>query len=319
MREVRRALYQERIDPVLTGLVDLARRHDFREITLYGRNWSREQADEIRLASEELGLPIHAVQTLSAGNSLASLNVRAALPDPLPHNSLHVLFSPVHMTPAMYWINDKELVQAWYSDLVQSTESRLRTLRWSRELFIPDHRPGSWPNLVVKLSDVDKGRAVAMGRFDTLEEARDALGLTHGNSKAPRVFENVTGGQFRRLVTGEPRVIYQEYIPSDVVEGRLRSIRMHAFMSPLEDRMLSAHGFVAGQLLPESLENGLLKTRDAFVVKRATALRLERLEDETENELGQVAIDFGQMVRTAIASRFDIGQDAGGADVGSGV
>ena len=306
MREVRRAIYPEAIDPVLSGLAAFAREHGFRTITLYGRRWSSEQIEEVRSASEEFGIPMEPVQSFGTLPRIPSIRTAARMPDPLPEDSLHVIYYPVYMTPLMHWIHDKELVQVWYSRLVDSIETRLATVEWGQSLFIPPHRGDRWPNLVVKLAEVDKGRAVVVGRFDTEAEARTALGLPASGDAVPAVFDGIAGGRLTGLFGGKRRVNYQGFAPSEIVEGRLRTIRLHGFVSPIGSRFLSAHGVVAGQELPETIENGLLGKHDAYVLKRATSLRLERLGEEIEAELAQVTEDFGQILNRAVRERFEL-------------
>ncbi|MBW4709178.1 hypothetical protein KX928_15405 [Roseobacter sp. YSTF-M11] len=306
MREMRRAIYPEPIDPVLSGLAEVADEHGFRTITLYARRWSEAQLEEVRLASVELGVQIEPVQSYGTLPPIPGVRLVSRMPDPLPRDSLHVIYRPVFMTPMMHWVHDKELVQVWYSRLVDSIDTRLATVEWGRSLFIPPHRGDRWPNLVVKLAEIDKGRAVVIGRFDTEAEARAALGLPDSGEAVPDVFRDVAGNWLLGLFDGKRRVNYQGFAPAEIVEGRLRSIRLHGFVSPLGNRFLSAHGLIAGQELPETLENGLLGKHDAFVLKRATALRFERLGDAVEEELVQVTKDFGQIMGRAIRERFDV-------------
>jgi len=305
MQADRRQLYSEKIDPVLKGLAELALRRGFREVFLYSRVWTSGQLTEIALASKAYGIPISPLQTPSSFERVTSIPQVVQMPDPLPRNSLHVLFSVVFMTPLMHFVHDKGLVQDWYSRQVDKADGLLASVDWSHNVFVPPDYGDIWPNLVVKLAEIDRGKAVVMGRFDTEDEIREAIGLPEGSTGIPAVFKDTIKWGMPSLFRRPLRVLFQGFVPGDVIDGRLISIRMHSFVSPVEDVMLSAHCRLAGQPLQEKLENGLIAAHDAYVIKGATALRWARLGEDMESKLSQVAVEFGGLLKNAVSEVFD--------------
>lgn len=299
-RSVRRELYPEAVDPVFEKLVDLAERRGFKNITLYSRKWDDLRLADIARAAQGRNIEMEAVQMPGKEERIPALRQVVRMPDPLPRDSLHVLFSGLWPAPLVHMLHDKGCVQGWYDRLVKTGDyPMLVTLPWSNDVFVPPAQADCWPNLVIKLAELDKGLAVVMGRFETEEQVKEAIGYRVGQT--PDVFAKYAA---RHLFKQPHQVLYQEFAPGDVVDGRLRIMRIHGFFSPLEDFMLSAHGIVGGEPIEEKLDIGLLKAHDAYVVKRKTSHRFELLGDAREAEIGQVTQEFGSLLRRAIEEKF---------------
>ena len=89
-----------------------------------------------------------------------------------------------------------------------------------------------------------------------------------------------------------------------MIGRRARLIRVHAFVSPLVNAFLSAHGVIAGEDLPEQLSSGLVRNTGAYVVNIAGGGRFCRLAAEMEDELREVAQEFGRLANLAISKKF---------------
>ena len=93
--------------------------------------------------------------------------------------------------------------------------SRLACIPTFDRFVIPPQMPDErWPNLVVKLSDADKAKAVAMGRFETEDDARRALQLDGRADAIPGIFGMTLPHRLlNALLPGKTRVLYQPFIP----------------------------------------------------------------------------------------------------------
>ena len=151
-----------------------------------------------------------------------------------------------------------------------------------------------------------------MGRFATEEEARHGLQLDDGPDSIHGVFRTKLSQKvLHALFPGRMKVLYQPFIPPDVVDGRARLIRLHVFISPLANAFLSAHGVIAGEDLPDRLPPGLVQNSRAYVVNFSKGSQYCRLDAEMEDELREVAGEFGRLANWMIEKRFETSAEVG--------
>jgi hypothetical protein len=100
------------------------------------------------------------------------------LPDPLQENTLYMIF-PNLKTPIAHVVHNKEQSARWLWETIDASPGEFQELAYVptfEELVIPaEPVDPRWPNLVVKLTNKDRGRFVLMGRFQTRGEAQAAL------------------------------------------------------------------------------------------------------------------------------------------------
>ena len=233
-----------------------------------------------------------------------------ALPRPLAPETLYVIHAGL-TGPVVRYIDDKWYTSRWLGLALESAllEGHLIALPTTSDRLIPaleDHGP-RWPNLVVKLAGGARSRDVFMARFRDPDEAREALGL-NGAISIPRPLRR---GFAKSLLFGQDRVIYQAFIPPEVDEdGHARLIRLHLFVSPLQDRVVSAHFRISPRPLPGRFPEGIVRDDDAFVFNNAV---YRALPAEMDEELRWVADHLGVAVRLAVSQRFETGGRAAGA------
>ena len=316
MRPERRQLYGARCDPVFLGLANTARAQGFATIVLFKRTWPPVQLDELKRAGQEVGIEAIAANFAALDTKgQRPVNPTVALPEQLDPLTMYVVFCSLGKTPLIHFMHNKAAMIWWLTEAVAEADpppSRLAVVPTADSLVVSDPPPGPWPNLVVKLADVDRGRAVAMGRFSTEEEARRSLGLEDGHDSLPRVLRcGLEQKILQALSPKTTRILYQPFIPPEVVGNRARKIRLHALISPLANQFLSAHGTVAGVDLPAQAPRGLVEDNRAYMINYSAGGWFCRLEADVEAELQDVAREYGELAGLAIRKRFVIAPEAG--------
>jgi hypothetical protein len=308
MRPERRLVYDAPVDPMMTNIASSAKAGGFEQVLFIKRDWAALELEELARASEEAGIPVVGMTVAALARSRAALvNPIMALPERLKPRSMYVISSPLHWAePICHFVHEKTLVSRWLLDAILASGTLVERLAcvpsYDRPVLNTDAE-GCWPNMVVKLASTDKGKAVVMARFDSTAEAERALG--RGFSKA---FQRRLGQRLRDALSDvSSEILFQPFIPPEVIGGRARLIRLHLFISPLCDVYLSAHGVCAGEELPDRVPNGVLANQRPYLVNYSSGARYCRLEPEKEQELTQVAREFGLCARRAIAEKFQTG------------
>jgi hypothetical protein len=305
----RRALYQQPIDPFIIELVTMAKKLNFKNIVLLRRSWPRSYQDEFSGAGRASNIHITAVSVMKhKGDPL--LNPVTALPIQLTPDTMYVVCTATSDSPIFEFLHNKRFVADWFSSAVAEAKlppQRLAALPTYDEPPLSDDRlDARWPNLVIKLANSDEGKDVLMGRFESLEQAREALGLSHDGRALPVQFRNrIDRYWIDRLFPGALTAIYQPFVPPEVVDGFPRMIRMEVFISPMGSTYLSAHATIGGQRLPERAPSGIVLKRSPYDVSVPPG-RFVRLPPEIELELNEVAREFGELADSAIRKKFVI-------------
>jgi hypothetical protein len=314
VRAERRHLYDAPIDPMICNFASSAKAAGFEKIILCGRCWTASELQEFATVSREVDVKVVGATpaTLDQGGN-ASVDPMIALPDRLESRTMYVIFNPMQWgEPIFHFLHEKALVSRWLTDAIALYGVLVERLAcvpsYDRPVLTMYSDEDRWPNLVAKLASSDKGKFVVMGRFESEVEARRGLELDDVPGSLPGVFrrrlwQKVKDGMSR----GSTQAVYQPFIPPEVVDGRARLIRLHVFVSPLVDAFLSAHGVLAGEKLPDRVEPGLVTNQRPYVVNYSNGARYCRLEREKEEELKQVAQEFGLCARHAIGQKFHIG------------
>ena len=305
LRTERRALYRSELDPLILELLAAAKQHDFKRIVLFRPRWPKYYLDEFALAQRESGIEV-------IGASLPTVQPDAphpmmALPVDLQEQSIYVIFSGQH-SPLSLFIHDKHWSSRWLQEKIAAhpDEAKLLTaIPTHQKLMLPAQpQDPRWPNLVIKLASGDQGKFVLMGRFRSEAHAREELRLS-GPDDIPGVFDLSFREKMLDRFFPWLQAIYQPYIPPQLIDGTLRKARLQLFVSPLFDRFLSAHDVVTGQELPKRAPEGLIKDANPYNQSFSSyGGRFERFEDEVEDELRQVAREFGRIANLAIREKF---------------
>jgi hypothetical protein len=305
----RRALYNNQIDPFLGELIATARKFQFEQLVLYRRSWTSEYLEEFAAATRATGIRVVPASAMKQrGDPL--VNPLTALPRELAANTMYVVCTAVSDSPIFEFLHHKRCMARWFADILAETEPsplRLAAVPTYEEPRVPEGPfDPRWPNLVVKLANSDEGKDVLMGHFESKEHARQALGLSDDAVALPRQFKSRFDRYWiDRLFPGTLTAVYQPFVPPEVVEGFPMMIRMEMFISPLVDRYLSSHGTVGGEKLLEHAPRAVLLNRCPYNVSVPPG-RFVRLDQRTENELREVAREFGALARGAIRKKFKV-------------
>ena len=308
MKDRRRAIYDQPIDPVVSGLAGIAKTHGFETLVAYARQWPDWYLEEFAQAERDFGLRITPTSVPYVQPNAP--HPMTALPARLAANTIYAVF-PYRGGPLDYFVDDKHVAGGWLTDMIDQhgePDSLLAAIPSSDRLFVPPlDEAAPWPNLVVKLSGSGGGEHVLAGRFRDEVEARAGLGLTDADG-LPGMFKlhpfaRLVDRLFHTLTT-----VYQPFIPPEIdADGHPETLRMHVFVSPLVRSFLSAHRFTGPRRVPETASLGLMVGDDTFIVKYARGARYARLSRDREREIEAAADEFGRLLDIAVRERFEIG------------
>jgi hypothetical protein len=300
MRAQRRALYPEALDPIISGAVGLAAELGFERFVPMAMNWPTSDLEEFSRAGQAAGIEVAPVRLpYWPGQPAHSLR---SLPDPLEAKTFYWIHSGV-MTPLIFYLHDKWSSSSWLSALPEEGLVRAVPTRDELTLFPNDAGPG-WPNLVVKLNHSDRGEQVVLARFTDLQQAGKTLGAPSRGRAIPRVFRRSLLEAVRSRVFGGDWALYQPFLPSEPVEGRLQLIRLHLLVSPLGDRYLSAHSRLCHQPAPPECPPGIQPPRSPYMGSYPTTADYARVDTQWEQELVPVSQQLGSLIRRALEKKF---------------
>lgn len=308
LRPERRRLYDTPFDPIVQGLVATARDAGFRNLVPYAHRWEDTYVREFQQAGEEFGVDVR--PACSPCMQPDGRHPLAGLPVPLPESTMYAFFNTRH-TAVDHFVHSKTISADWLWHGMASRKGPaglLGPIRSEPRLFVPPADPDErWPNLAIKLDGWDKGEFVAVGRFESEVQAREGLGLRRDTDR-PRVFHLGIGKRLSAWLFDKGEPVYQEFIAPDCdADGHPNKIRLHAFLSPLFDRYLSAHAMVAPNAPTETMRPGEVRKDGTFVLSFRKGARYTRLMPELESQLETVADEFGCILNAAITERFETG------------
>ena len=220
-------------------------------------------AEEYREAAAAEDLRVRLVDRIFVPRSA---NERSfGLPPDLPEDSLVVRFKSYPLATD-HLLQDKigsHRALSLYADAAD--EPDLRVPAAGPEPVLADHDPGSpFPNVVSKLADVDKGRAVRFAKAESPAHAREIFGRT-GAGGGLLLRERI-----QNAVKGT-RHVFQAYVRPRLLEGRRPyKVRENLLVLPDRPAFLSAHRVVSRWSVPERLPPGLVEDRKLFSVSHSS-------------------------------------------------
>ncbi|WP_437283010.1 hypothetical protein WME90_21275 [Sorangium sp. So ce375] len=296
INERRRALYDLPLDPIVSGMVQQATGMGFKRLVPIALRWKDFHLAEFRAAEARFGVRVD-----PAVCPLPRERVRriVGLPVPLEPDTLYVVHNGL-WTSAIRFIDNKWLMSRWLAQALELLfpDTNLALPRTREELMSPlvDNGP-RWPNLIVKLADGQRSERVVAARFETEQQAREALGLVPGGSPPPRLRQSLLD-----MLIGRDRMLFQDFIPPELdAAGCAQMIRLHMLVSPSASSFLSAHLRVARMLVPERVPSGLLEDGTAYIFNEA---EYRLLPPGYEDEIRAVADQLSQAMHFGIAKTF---------------
>lgn len=300
----RREMYDTPFDPMFSRIFDAAIAEGFRKIVPIAFRWDPMYVAEFERASREYGIPI--VPYNCPLEFPECPHRMFGLPDPLEPNALYVVHSGL-MTPAFRYLDNKWYSWKWLESAIRDempSETLVAVPPTHDDLDFPleDHGP-RWPNLIVKLSASARSRHVIAARFESIDEARQFLGIDKANGKIPKPLR--AGFLNELLFYGREHVLYQAYLPPDLdARGHAQMLRLLMFVSPLRTMYLSSHVRRARKPVPDRAPRGILSQDDAYIFNNAD---YSLLTPEMEDDIRSVANDLGGAMQRAIARKFETG------------
>jgi hypothetical protein len=308
LKPERRRLYESDIDPLVSTLASAARDAGYARLVLCKHYWTGSYWTEFERASRATGIGV-----TGAAWRAGHRGHMVALPDPLPARTLYADWGD-QVSPLLQFLGNKLWSARWLGEMLDVEGARGTRLAWvptSDRLILPKSPSDArWPNLVVKLANGRRGLHVAMGRFDTEDQARLRLRLPDNDPGAvPGVFEQSWKQRLVRRLLPTREVVYQPFVPPEVIDGRVHKIRVFVFVSPLFDAFLSAHHVSAGEDLPDGpLPPGSVVNGGPYAsALPKTGARFRRVPPDVEDELRDVALEFGRIAGLAITRKFETG------------
>lgn len=308
----RRQLYGTEIDPLVTALVETVKRQGFRRLVLLRqKGWTDAYHAEFGRASA-----MHGVAVMGMAMQGSTPGCQPELPLPLePDTAYHVFSNWNPPAPALSFLHDKWSFAQWTRRLLDRDADQYNKLAYMPTYREPVILAGGgdprYPNVVLKLAASDKGQHVKMGRFRDAAEALRGFGIRQDDPQAsPAVFrQSLRQRLAARLRDGTGGNVFQPFVAPDTAAGRPRVIRLNVFVSPRYDVFLSAYAKVAPAPLPHRHPEGLTQDDRPYVVNFARGAEYRKLEPEVEAEMVEVAAEFGELLRTAMCERFDVGSN----------
>ncbi len=306
IRETRRQIYPDALDPIVSGLASIAKAGGFKVLVPYASAWSEQYLREFSLAGREFGIEIRPASRRYRRRT--GLHPTAALPSKQTPDTMYAVF-PYRGGPLDYFVEEKRITGQWLEQTIGDLNipgGCLAAIPNHRELTVPPlDETGRWPNLVVKVSPSAQSRDILTGRFRNDAEARAALGLSD-RGELPKAFRLRWHDRLGEAVFGTRQAVYQPFIPPELdPNGHPQIVRLHVFVSPTTHRFLSAHKVISSRPAPETLPFGLIEDDKTFVVNYSRGAHYARLNEEEEQEMAAVADEFGQILDIAVRRRFE--------------
>lgn len=300
MYDKRRPLYSEPFDPVVSGVVRIAKQHGFSKIVPIALHWPDYLLQEFARTESAFGMPS---EPLCCPIAFSGSERIVSLPKKLERDTFYFVMSGLH-TPVSRYLDNKYTTQNWLNRALReelpsdTLVAQPRTLEALPECLI-DNGPG-WPNLVVKLANSSSGFHVLTGRFKDAEQARDLLKIDQ--TSTPRQLQ--AGLLLRRMTEGGDRVLFQDFVPPDLdPRGHARIARVHMLVAPFGTSFLSSHYRMARTPAPKILGEGLIGPEVPVLVNDGD---YARVPEDVEQKLRSFADDFGGTMRRAVERSFEV-------------
>lgn len=293
----RRALYGLPLDPIVSGVARQAAALGFKRLVPIAYRWEDSYLAEFRAAEARFGVRI---EPRVCPLPMPGLPRLVGLPSPLEPDTFYFLHSGL-WTPVVRFLDNKWLMSRWLASALDElppadTALALPRTREQLDFLLRDNGP-RWPNLVVKLANGDRSKRVVAARFETVRQAREALGLVPGGSPPPRLRQNLVD-----TLIGRDRMLFQDFIPPELDAGGYpQMVRLHMLVSPRGSGFLSAHLRVARLPTPERVPSGLIEDGTAFIFNVAD---YRSLPPGHEDEVRIVADQLSRAMHLGISKTF---------------
>jgi len=196
----------------------------------------------------------------------------------------------------MHYLSDKYVSYLWLKQITAQAPQAYSLINIpetsNRFRINTQYNSEQWPNLVIKPSGKMKGQSVFMLKADSEEKAMAALQITHPDQMPPMLTPRGIDRLVDPLFGSRKTVIYQDFVPPTVKEGKAGRIRLNVFANPLKSFSLSDYYMWTVFDVPEQCPDGLLKNANPYVVNWASSGKKTRFAELTsaERELTDPAV-----------------------------
>jgi hypothetical protein len=199
-------------------------------------------------------------------------------------------------SPIMHYLSDKYVSYQWLKEITAKDPQSFQFINipeTSNKFRInANHYSAKWPTLVIKPSGKMQGKSVFMLKADSAEKALAALNITRKDQRPPVLYSKGFEKVMDRLFGYNKTVLYQDFVPPALKDGRAGRIRLNVFANPLASFSLSDYYMWTVFKAPEQCPEGLLKDPKPYIVNWAFSGKKARFMELTkeERELSDPAI-----------------------------
>ncbi len=261
-----RPIYPTKYGPEIYNIVNFAKKYNFRKVyVMYSRLHLYKK--ELLEASAEFGLEM--IPVAYPWVEFDENYKHYFMPDKLEPDTLYMRLEPGY-SPLMYYISDKFVSYKWLRHIVNQFPNKYNLINVPETdntfRINVDNYSEKWPNLVVKLSGKMQGQAVFMLKADSEEKAMEALKIKSKNEIPPLFKAPFTEKIVDKLFGQDKTVVYQDFAPPSLRDGKAGRIRINVFANPLESFSLSDYYMWTVFNAPDKCPDGLLINPEPYIV-----------------------------------------------------
>jgi hypothetical protein len=290
--ETIRPIYHTKYGPEIYSIANFAKKYQFKKVyVMYSRLHLYKK--ELLEASSELGIEM--IPVSYPWVEFDKNHKHYFMPDELERDTLYMRLEPGY-SPIMHYLSDKYVSYQWLKEITAKDPQSFQFINipeTSNKFRInANHYSAKWPTLVIKPSGKMQGKSVFMLKADSAEKALAALNITRKDQRPPVLYSKGFEKVMDRLFGYNKTVLYQDFVPPALKDGRAGRIRLNVFANPLASFSLSDYYMWTVFKAPEQCPEGLLKDPKPYIVNWAFSGKKARFMELTkeERELSDPAI-----------------------------
>jgi len=282
--EIIRPIYKTKYGPEIYRIVDFAKKHQFKKVyVMYSRLHLYKQ--EILAAAAEFGIDM--IPVSYPWVEFDENYRRYFMPDQLERDTLYMRLEPGY-SPIMHYLSDKYASYQWLKETTRHAPHAFPLIHipeTDKKLHIPSSDGSAqWPTLVIKPNGKQQGQSIFMLKADSLEKAMAALLLTRKDQVPLIMASRGLDKLLDPLFGSRQTVIYQEFVPPALKDGKAGRIRLNVFANPLESFSLSDYYMWTVFETPKKCPEGLLKDARPYIVNWAFSGKKAQFAELTDSE-----------------------------------
>lgn len=286
--EIIRPIYKTKYGPEIYHIAAFARKYQFKKVyVMYSRLhlYKKELID----ASAELGVEM--VPVTYPWVEFDHNYRRYFMPDELERDTLYMRLEPGY-SPIMHYLSDKYVAYRWLKEIIAKDPRAYDAIsipETSHEFRIdPDNYCEKWPTLVIKPNGKMKGQSVFMLKAASMERGMEALRISRTDQKPPMLASRGLDRLMDPLFGQRSSVLFQDFVPPALKDGKAGRIRLNVFANPLESFSLSDYYMWTVFTAPAICPEGLLEDPRPYIVNWAFSGKKAQFLELTAEERKQI-------------------------------